>query len=181
MDMDEDEAIRRITKLLEQGCTMLAAHHDCGAPLFRCEGEVICPVCSFEKAEVSSSTLAAGSGLAKPQNVVSETRFEGANRGKESMRGEGEMAKPAQRAAREDLAEGFRGRDASAPKVIAEPSEETRSWDDLRAAEEHLRDSLLRRLGVLTEETEKEQDLDRLKKQLECIEGLVRVLKVLEG
>ncbi len=45
--MDEDEVLSKITRLLEQGCTMLATHHDCGAPLFRCQGEVVCPVCSF--------------------------------------------------------------------------------------------------------------------------------------
>ena len=27
---------------------MLASHHDCGAPLFRCQGDIVCPVCSFE-------------------------------------------------------------------------------------------------------------------------------------
>jgi uncharacterized Zn finger protein (UPF0148 family) len=45
--MDEDEVLSKITRLLEQGCTMLATHHDCGAPLFRRQGEVVCPVCSF--------------------------------------------------------------------------------------------------------------------------------------
>jgi UPF0148 protein len=45
--MDEDKKLERITKLLEQGCTMLATHHDCGAPLFRCKGELLCPVCSY--------------------------------------------------------------------------------------------------------------------------------------
>lgn len=45
--MEEDEVLNKITRLLEKGCTMLATHHDCGAPLFRCQGEVVCPVCSF--------------------------------------------------------------------------------------------------------------------------------------
>jgi UPF0148 protein len=45
--MDEEEKLKRITRMLEQGCTMLATHHDCGAPLFRCKGEILCPICSF--------------------------------------------------------------------------------------------------------------------------------------
>ena len=53
--MEEEEAIKRITRLLEMGGTMLASHHDCGAPLFRYKGEVVCPVCSFE--EVSASQV----------------------------------------------------------------------------------------------------------------------------
>jgi len=57
--MDEEETIGRITKLLEQGCTMLATHHSCGAPLFRCKGEIVCPVCSFEGGAVAESVAKA--------------------------------------------------------------------------------------------------------------------------
>lgn len=28
---------------------MLATHHDCGAPMFRYQGKVICPVCEFQE------------------------------------------------------------------------------------------------------------------------------------
>jgi len=49
--LEEEEMLNRMTRLLEQGCTMLANHHSCGAPLFRCKGNVICPVCSFEVLE----------------------------------------------------------------------------------------------------------------------------------
>jgi UPF0148 protein len=38
-----------ITKLLEKGGTMLANHHDCGAPMFRYQGKVVCPVCDFQE------------------------------------------------------------------------------------------------------------------------------------
>jgi UPF0148 protein len=48
MGLREDEMLERMTLLLEQGCTMLATHHGCGAPLFRCKGKVVCPVCSYE-------------------------------------------------------------------------------------------------------------------------------------
>jgi UPF0148 protein len=44
--LEEEEVLRMITKFLEQGCTMLATHHSCGAPLFRCKGRIVCPVCS---------------------------------------------------------------------------------------------------------------------------------------
>ena len=28
---------------------MLATHHECGAPMFRFQGKVVCPVCDFEE------------------------------------------------------------------------------------------------------------------------------------
>ncbi len=50
---ETDNKIQKITKLLEKGGTMLATHHECGAPLFRYQGKTVCPVCDFqEKQEV---------------------------------------------------------------------------------------------------------------------------------
>ncbi|MFA4958077.1 MAG: Sjogren's syndrome/scleroderma autoantigen 1 family protein [Candidatus Methanoperedens sp.] len=46
---ESDDKIQMITKLLEKGGTMLATHHDCGAPMFRYQGKVICPVCEFQE------------------------------------------------------------------------------------------------------------------------------------
>jgi len=46
---ESDDKIKMITKLLEKGGTMLATHHDCGAPMFRYQGKVICPVCEFQE------------------------------------------------------------------------------------------------------------------------------------
>lgn len=43
--IDENLKMQKITKLLENGGTMLAQSHDCGAPMFRFHGKVLCPVC----------------------------------------------------------------------------------------------------------------------------------------
>jgi UPF0148 protein len=43
--IDENLKMQKITKLLETGGTMLAQSHDCGAPMFRFQGKVLCPVC----------------------------------------------------------------------------------------------------------------------------------------
>jgi UPF0148 protein len=45
----EDKKIQMITRLLEKGGTMLATHHECGAPMFRYQGKVLCPVCDYEE------------------------------------------------------------------------------------------------------------------------------------
>ncbi len=46
-EIDETKKMQMITRLLEKGGTMLATHHDCGAPMFRYQGVVLCPVCDF--------------------------------------------------------------------------------------------------------------------------------------
>ena len=49
MSGKEDEKIQKITRLLERGGTMLASHHECGAPMFRYQGKTVCPVCDFQE------------------------------------------------------------------------------------------------------------------------------------
>ncbi len=49
VEKDSDDKIKKITKLLEKGGTMLATHHECGAPMFRYQGKVLCPVCNFQE------------------------------------------------------------------------------------------------------------------------------------
>ncbi len=49
VEKESDDKIQKITKLLEKGGTMLATHHECGAPMFRYQGKVLCPVCDFQE------------------------------------------------------------------------------------------------------------------------------------
>ncbi|MCK9440712.1 MAG: hypothetical protein M0Q13_04740 [Methanothrix sp.] len=136
--MDEDEVLSKITRLLEKGCTMLATHHDCGAPLFRCQGEVVCPVCSFAD-EPNSPARAQPSGL--PERELDEkSNFDRAHL---QERGENDD-------------------------------------EELRVAIGNLRASLLQRLRELTVALDDGPDLDKLKKQLDCLEGLLRVFRSLQ-
>lgn len=47
-EIDENQKIQKITRLLEKGGTMLANHHECGAPMFRYHGKILCPVCDYQ-------------------------------------------------------------------------------------------------------------------------------------
>ncbi|MEI6103168.1 MAG: Sjogren's syndrome/scleroderma autoantigen 1 family protein [Methanothrix sp.] len=135
--MDEDEVLSKITRLLEQGCTMLATHHDCGAPLFRRNGEVVCPVCSFAD-EPNLPARAQLSGLSGAE-LDEKSNFD------------------------------------SAHLQDSGPGD-----DDLMVVIGNLRASLLHRLRELTAALEEERDLDMLKKQLDCLEGLLRVFRSLQ-
>ena len=48
-DMEEKD-LQKVTKMLEHGGTMLAKHCDqCGAPLFKYQGKVVCAVCDAKQ------------------------------------------------------------------------------------------------------------------------------------
>ena len=152
--MNEDEVLSKITKLLEQGCTMLATHHDCGAPLFRRQGEVVCPVCSFAD-EPDSSTRAQPSGLSGAE------LDEGSNFDRAHLQERGEIS------------------DLPAGKEAKHAHKGEQDDEEFMAAIVNLRASLLHSLQEITVVLEDERDLDRLKKQLDCLEVLLRVFRSL--
>lgn len=65
MDSEKDQKVKRIARFLELGGTMLAEHCKvCGAPKFRYQGQVICPLCDVreegeEEAEASMEAVPA--------------------------------------------------------------------------------------------------------------------------
>ena len=175
--MEEDEVLAKITKLLERGCTMLASHHDCGAPLFRCQGDIVCPVCSFEDESVSAM-----------RGPASETVS-----GEEARRSDLSRAQllqmhetPSRRGIKKDRSD--RSAERGQPDRSADRSQSDRSREgypsildevQFHSVENDLRSALLFRLHELTASLRAEQDLDKLKRLLDCLEALLRVLKSL--
>lgn len=63
MTMNEIDAMSR---LLELGGTMLAEHCRCGAPMFRYQGRVGCPICDFKMVDdEKAEKIDADRGIAK--------------------------------------------------------------------------------------------------------------------
>lgn len=147
--MDEEELLKRMTKLLEQGCTMLANHHSCGAPLFRCKGEIICPACSLGESNVPAASV---ESIPEMPSVQEETA--------------GRIAH-------------VEGEELS-PSVPQKGKAEVSDRDELGPALGFLRRALLLRLKDLTAGVEVEGDLDKLHRQLGCIERIVNILDALE-
>jgi UPF0148 protein len=164
--MDEDEVLEKITRLLERGCTMLATHHDCGAPLFRCQGEVVCPVCSFADSEPPTQARQERAQTAQPGGLVSPEE----NASSQEFTGFDAVKKPGMQ----------RQMPSSIPSAIGSAPQNGQQTElDLSRAQEDLRAVLLRKLAALTRGLEEEQDLDKLKKQLDCVEGLLKVFRSL--
>ena len=175
---EEEEAIRRITKLLELGGTMLAEHHDCGAPLFRYEGKVICPVCSFDEVFGDASTVteemgSGGSGIGLPSPGEEGPVSRGVEGASGRVAGERDHRPEERSFSRLPLAKPIspsREGEVGAMKVKGEA--------DL--VKEELWQSILYRLGKLSDKVRNEEDLSRLKSELECMEEALKVLITLE-
>ena len=211
--MEEDEVLAKITKLLERGCTMLASHHDCGAPLFRCQGDIVCPVCSFEDESVSAmrgpaSETVSGeeerrSDLSRAQllqmhetpsrrGIKKDRSDRSAERGEPDQSAErGQPDRSADRSQSDrsaDRSQSDRSADRSQSDRSADRSQSDRSREgypsildevQFHSVENDLRSALLFRLHELTASLRAEQDLDKLKRLLDCLEALLRVLKSL--
>ncbi|HEY3362862.1 MAG TPA: Sjogren's syndrome/scleroderma autoantigen 1 family protein [Methanosarcina sp.] len=68
MDSEKDKKVKRIAHFLEIGGTMLAEHCKvCGAPKFRYQGTVICPICDVqEEGETPEQVIEAEAPEPKP-------------------------------------------------------------------------------------------------------------------
>lgn len=150
----------RITRLLEKGGTMLATHHECGAPLFRYRGAVVCPVCSLSDGSEIESVKPKRSGEEQEPPTV-PAMHNGLNPilpfSEKSERSKNIIPASSDVAPRHELS------GQSTPL-------EKDTMTDLRSA-------LLSRIKKLTEAVEEEQDLYRLKVQLDCLESAIKALR----
>ena len=170
--MNEDEVLAKITRLLEKGCTMLASHHDCGAPLFRCQGDIVCPVCSFQEEPLSTMRVpATEAGWGKDERTPDPCREQPPQMQKKSPGSAMKEDHPGHPVA-EDQSDQSVGRDQSDHSI----------QDDvlLGSVKDNLRSVLLLRLRELTDSLRAEQDLDKLERLLDCLDALLRVLRSLQ-
>jgi len=174
--MEEEEAIKRITRLLEMGGTMLASHHDCGAPLFRYKGEVVCPVCSFE---------VAGAPQVPPQAERSAIESEERTSRRSALTSETETEDEGARAT--DIEEKRGIEDVQALKTRSEGKIAHREpasgrmglKGDRDEVLEEMEAAILQKMSEISEKMRDETDLGRLKSQIEFIMEALEVLEVL--
>ncbi len=155
-ETDENRKLQMITRLLEKGGTMLASHHECGAPMFRYQGKVLCPVCDFQE-----------------QKEVQETRKPAIREPEErKIRSEKEpknVEKNVERAV-EKTVEREEIRREIIPVMEPQPYELSR----VAALTQN-------KIYGIAESLENETDLQRVKEKLECIELGIKILKLLSS
>ena len=201
---------------------MLASHHDCGAPLFRCQGDIVCPVCTFEdqsgsakRGPVSEAVPSREKRRPDPSRAQLQQMHEmplrrgikkdGSDRSEERTQpyGSEEISQPdrseeraqpdgSEKRAQLDRSEEGGQPDGSEKRSQPDGSEEGGQPDRSRkgypsiqddvqfdSVKNDLRSALLLRLHELAASIRAEQDLDKLKQLLDCLEALLRVLKSL--
>ena len=177
--MNEEEKLKRITGLLEKGCTMLANHHDCGAPLFRCKGEIVCPICP------SSSAKPDGEPVGETEAVVSRDADEirapsriGAG-GNLALSSSVEPLKVPDQEPQEDDR-----RNQSHPNLelerLAQNSVESSRDSEFEITRQSVRMAVLFKLKDLALDIKEERDLSRLRSQLDCVDAALRVISSLK-
>ena len=149
-ETDENRKLQMITRLLERGGTMLASHHECGAPLFRYQGKVLCPVCDFQEKN-------------QEQKEVQEAR-------KPAIRGPEERKIRSEKVPK--MAEKTVEREEIRREVIPVREPQPAELSQVAALTQS-------KIHGIAESLENETDLQRVKEKLECIELGIKILKLL--
>lgn len=149
-ETDENRKLQMITRLLEKGGTMLASHHECGAPLFRYQGKVLCPVCDFQEKK-------------QEQKEVQEARKPAIREPEErKIRSEKGPEMAEKTVEREGIRREVIPVMGPQPAELSQVAELTQS-----------------KIHNIAESLEKETDLQRVKEKLECIELGIKILKLI--
>ncbi len=149
-ETDENRKLQMITRLLEKGGTMLANHHECGAPLFRYQGKVLCPVCDFQEKKQEQKEV---QEIRKPAIREPEERKIKSERGPKTA---------------ERIVEHEGIKREVIPIIEPQPAELSQVAALMQS-----------KIHDIAESLENETDLQRVKEKLECIELGIKILKLL--
>ena len=182
--MDEEEKLKRITRLLEQGCTMLAAHHDCGAPLFRRKGEIICPICSLSSMDPSDKSIR------EKDTPVSTNADENKVLGGPKVGGGADRSSGV--GSEQSVDREYRENDRQisnhpnielanlGPARLTKKLGESEHHSEFEITKHALRTAIICRLKDLALNIKEEKDLCRLRSQLDCVDAALRVINTLK-
>jgi UPF0148 protein len=178
--MNEEEKLKKITRLLEKGCTMLADHHDCGVPLFRCKGKIVCPVCSFSSAKSDDKSIGKTDAIVfldADEAKASGRMLRSGDKGASSSN-----LDPQQALDQEDREGDQRGPshlNLESERHVQNSSESSRD-SEFEQTKLSMKMAVLSRLKDLALDIRQEKDLCRLRSQLDCVDAALRVISALK-
>jgi UPF0148 protein len=152
---------------------MLANHHDCGAPLFRCKGKILCPICSFSTEKPDKTSIEETDAAVSKD--VDETKASRIGDG-----GEGALSSSAEPLQASDQEH----REKSYPNLeserLAQNSGESSRDSEFEITKQSVRMAVLFRLKDLALDIKEEKDLCRLRSQLDCVDEALKVISALK-
>jgi len=148
---EEDIKLEKISKFLEQGGTMLAQHCECGVPLFRFKGKVICPICD--------SNSNKGEKKQKEIEISKESTIE------ESP---SQISTPS--------VNEIPGTSSTTPDIQFNASTGIKPDEMSPETSEFIKKNLINKIVQLSLDLQRETDLSRIKQQIEAIESGTKAL-----
>jgi UPF0148 protein len=171
--------LKKITRLLEKGCTMLANHHDCGAPLFRCNGKILCPICSSSTAKADDAPIEETNAVVTKD--ADETKgFSNTRAGdEEALASSVEHVKSFEQEDREDDRHGT-GYTNMDSEGLGQNSCESPQDSEFEIIKQSVKTAVLFRLKDLALDIKEEKDLCRLRDQLDCADAALKLISALK-
>jgi UPF0148 protein len=177
--MNEEDKLKKITRLLEKGCTMLATHHDCGAPLFRCKGKIVCPICSFSSAKPDEMPFIETNAVVSKDSDETTTLSRITDGSEEDLSSGTEPLQTSDQEHRRDDRCNPSHSNPESERLAQNPTESWRNGE-FEITKQSVRMAVLFRLKDLALDIKEEKDLCRLRTQLDCVDAALRVISALK-
>ena len=175
---EEDIKLDKIGKLLELGGTMLANHCECGAPLFRYHGNVICPICDSK----SKNTIKSQPGTKEKTSMKPEDKLPLTSDQVEQEVQEVQVSEETTPISGNQHFTGASQSFAKVPQSLTEamkvPTQPKGTSQDISPETyDFINNTIINKVVQLCLDLQRETDQGRIKLQMETIESGIRTLK----